>query len=88
MPRSSLACATACGPGILVLEDLDLWGAPVIDAADDMAGFFMAAMSRGAREAVNLIRQAVENPDVFVLASSSEAGEIDRSSSTSWSRCR
>ena len=44
------------GPGILVLEDLDLWGAPVIDAADDMAGFFMAAMSRGAREAVNLIR--------------------------------
>ena len=66
------------GPGILVLEDLDLWGAPVIDAADDMAGFFMAAMSRGAREAVNLIRQAVENPDVYVLASASSLEAIDR----------
>ena len=65
------------GPGILVLEDLDLWGAPVIDAADDMAGFFMAAMSRGAREAVNLIRQAVENPDVYVLASASSLEAID-----------
>ena len=31
----------------------------------------------GAREAISLIRSAVENPDVFVLASSSEAGEID-----------
>ena len=65
------------GPGILVLEDLDLWGAPVIDAADDMAGFFMAAMSRGAREAVSLIRQAVENPDVYVLASASSLEAID-----------
>ena len=45
--------------------------------ADDMAGFFMAAMSRGAREAVNLIRQAVENPDVYVLASASSLEAID-----------
>ena len=37
----------------------------------------MASLSRGAREAISLIRSAVENPDVFVLASSSEAGEID-----------
>lgn len=40
-------------------------------------GFFMAAMSRGAREAVNLIRQAVENPDVYVLASASSLEAID-----------
>ncbi len=65
------------GPGVLVLEDLDLWGSPVAEAADDMAGFLMAAMSRGAREAVNLIRQAVENPEVYVLASASSAEAID-----------
>lgn len=65
------------GAGVLVLEDLDLWGAPVVDAADDMTGFLMAAMSRGAREAVNLIRQAVENPEVYVLASASSLEAID-----------
>lgn len=65
------------GGGVLVLEDIDLWGAPMIDAADDMAGFFMAALSRGAREAVGLIRQAVENPDVYVLASASSLDAID-----------
>ena len=65
------------GGGVLVLEDLDLWGAPVAEAADDMAGFIMAAMSRGAREAVGLIRQAVENPDVYVLASASSCEAVD-----------
>ncbi|WP_286143376.1 ribonucleotide reductase subunit alpha [Adlercreutzia caecimuris] len=65
------------GGGVLVLEDIDLWGAPMIDAADDMAGFFMAALSRGAREAVGLIRQAVENPDVYVLASASALDAVD-----------
>ena len=34
-------------------------------------------LSRGAREAIGLVRSAVENPDVFVLASAAEAGEID-----------
>lgn len=65
------------GGGVLVLEDLDLWGSPLSEAADDMAGLLMAAMSRGAREAVNLIRQAVENPDVYVLASASSAEAVD-----------
>lgn len=64
--------------GVLVLEDIDLWGAPIAEAADDMvSSFIMAAMSRGAREAVNLIRQAVENPDVYVLASASCAEVVD-----------
>lgn len=65
------------GGGVLVLEDIDLWGSPVAEAADGMEGFIMAAMSRGAREAVNLIRQAVENTDVYVLASASSSEAID-----------
>lgn len=65
------------GGGVLVLEDIDLWGSPVAEMADDMTGFLMAAMSRGAREAVNLIRQAVENTDVYVLASASSSEAID-----------
>lgn len=65
------------GGGVLVLEDIDLWGSPVAEMADDMTGFIMAAMSRGAREAVNLIRQAVENTDVYVLASTSSSEAID-----------
>lgn len=66
------------GAGVLLLEDLDLWASPVSEpAGDDFGGFLMASLSRGAREAINLIRSAVENPDVFVLASASEAGEIE-----------
>lgn len=65
------------GGGVLVLEDIDLWGSPIAEMSDDMAGFLMAAMSRGAREAVNLIRQAVENPDVYVLASAASSEVID-----------
>ena len=65
------------GGGVLMLEDIDLWGSPLAETADDMAGFLMAAMSRGAREAVNLIRQAVENPDVYVLASAHSPEVID-----------
>ena len=66
------------GAGVLLLEDLDLWASPVSEpAGDDLGGFLMASLSRGAREAINLIRSAVENPDVFVLASASEAGEIE-----------
>lgn len=66
------------GAGILLLEDLDLWVAPVLEpAGDDFGGFLMASLSRGAREAISLIRSAVESPDVFVLASASDIGDID-----------
>ena len=44
---------------------------------DDFGGFVFSSLSRGAREAIGLVRSAVENPDVFVLASAAEAGEID-----------
>lgn len=62
--------------GILVLEDLDLWNAPALDAEDERNPM-SASVARGAREAVNLIRSAVENPDVFVLASASGEGLVD-----------
>lgn len=65
------------GPGVLLLEDLDLWGAPVPDGDDGLGGFILAQLSRGAREAINLIRSAVESPDVYVLASAAEGADID-----------
>ncbi|MEI3232171.1 MAG: ribonucleotide reductase subunit alpha [Gordonibacter pamelaeae] len=65
------------GPGVLMLEDLDLWASPMTEGGDDFGGFVFSSLSRGAREAIGLIRSAVENPDVFVLASAAEAGEID-----------
>ncbi len=65
------------GGGIVVLQDLDLWQSPMIDLPDDPSGFFIAQISRGAREAIQFIRSAVENPDVYVLATASSEGEID-----------
>lgn len=62
--------------GILVLEDLDLWNAPAFDSEEERNPL-SASVARGVREAVNLIRSAVENPDVFVLASASGDGMID-----------
>lgn len=58
-------------PGVLILEDIDLWGAPLMDAASavDGEGIMFASMSRAAREAFGLIGSAVANPDVYVLAS-------------------
>lgn len=66
------------GGGVLVLEDLDLWVAPQLEQIEDGSHANMAAaLSRGAREAINLIRSAVENPEVYVLASASSNGTID-----------
>ena len=65
------------GPGVLMLEDLDLWVSPMADLGEEIGGFVFTGLSRGAREAINLIRSAVENPDVFVLASAAEMSEID-----------
>ena len=62
--------------GVLVLEDLDLWSAPSTEVADDVGGFFMMQLSRGAHEAINMVRSAVDNPDVYVLASAIADGEV------------
>ena len=76
-PRLNSARNAFEGPGVLMLEDLDLLEAPVVDADDDLGGFVYATLSRGAREAINLIRSAVENPGVFVIASASDGRAID-----------
>lgn len=65
------------GAGVLMLEDLDLWMSPMSDPSEELGGLMFATLSRGAREAISLIRSAAENPEVFVLATSSESGEID-----------
>ena len=64
------------GPGVLMIEDLDMWASPMAEMGDDY-GFVFASLSRGAREAIGLIRSAVESPDVFVLATAAEDSEID-----------
>lgn len=77
-PKLNAARNAFEGPGVLMLEDLDMWISPMVESSgDDFGGFIMASLSRGAREAISLVRSAVENPDVFVLASASESGEID-----------
>lgn len=77
-PRMNHAHNRFEGPGILVIEDLDAWALPEVpDGPEGFGGFMMANISRGAREAVNLIRSAVEDPDVYVLATSTIASEVD-----------
>lgn len=77
-PKLNAAKNAFEGGGALVLEDIDLWGSPFADmGSDDMGVFAYTQLSRGAREAINLIRSAVENPEVYVLASAGGDGEID-----------
>ncbi len=63
--------------GVLLLEDLDLWSSPIAEMSEESGNFLMAQLTRGAREAVSLIRWAVDNPDVYVLATSATSSEID-----------
>lgn len=65
--------------GVLVLENIDLWTPPAMDVPDEHGkGSFLAAqLTRGAREAINLIRAAVDNPDVYVLATAATGAPID-----------
>lgn len=65
------------GPGVLVLEDIDLWGEPLSSFADEYDEFSVAQLSRGAREAVMFIRSAVENPEVVVLASCADTVHLE-----------
>lgn len=57
--------------GVLMLEDVDLWGLPLAGFEDDEAGSGQAHLSRGAQKAMALIRAAVDNPNVVVMASAS-----------------
>ena len=77
-PRMKHANNRFEAPAILVIDDLDSWIVPSIpENAEGVSGFVMANISRGAREAVNMIRAAVEDPDVFVLATATLTGEPD-----------
>ena len=77
-PRMNHAQNRFEGPGILVIEDLDMWMVPSVpEGAEGFGGLMMANISRGAREAVNLIRSAVADPDVYVFATATMAGEVD-----------
>ena len=77
-PRMNHAHNRFDGPGILVIDDLDMWSFPQPpENVDGFAGLVMANMSRGAREAMNMIRAAVEDPDVFVLVTATHDGEVD-----------
>lgn len=76
MPRPGSMRSVFENGGALVLEDLDLWAAPATEMTDDMNGFLMMQLSRGAHEAMSLVRMAVDNPEVYVLASASREGEV------------
>ena len=67
------------GPAILVIDELDTWRIPEPpeNVEGGMQAFMLANMTRGAREAINLIRSAVEDPNVIVLATSTIGGEVD-----------
>lgn len=77
-PRLNHAQNRFEGPGILVIEDLDMWLVPSVpEGVEGFGGLMMANISRGAREAVSLIRSAVEDPDVYVFATATMSGEVD-----------
>lgn len=77
MPKQSNLQDVFKAGGILVLEDLDLWTSPSFDLPEEGPALIMMQLTRGAREAVDLIRSSVENPDVYVLATASTEGTID-----------
>lgn len=73
---SSLREVFASG-GVLVLEDIDTWVSPFPEADEGQGNFLMAQLTRGAREAIDLIRWAVDSPEVYVLATSATSSEIE-----------
>lgn len=77
-PRMNHAHNRFEGPGVLVIDNLDTWAMPEVpESSEGIAGILMANISRGAREAVNLIRSAVEDPNVFVLVTASTMADPD-----------
>lgn len=74
--QSSLQDAFKNG-GVLVLEDLDLWTSPSFDLPEEGPALFMMQLTRGAREAVEMIRTSVDNPEVYVFATCSTEGAVD-----------
>lgn len=68
------------GPTTVILEDLDLWDFPAVDASTPesaVQGLIQMQLSRGAREAIALIQTALDSPEATVLISAAEPKEID-----------
>ena len=62
----------------LVMEDIDLWTTPEDEIPEEKEALAVQAnAARGAREALNIIRSAVANPNVYVLASASSLKDVD-----------
>ena len=78
-PKLNAARNAFDGPGLLVIEDIDMWMAPDMapNSVDDFGGLIMASLSRGAREALALIQVALDSPEATVLISASEPNDID-----------
>lgn len=65
-------------PMSLVMEDIDLWTTPEDEILEEKeTPAVQANAARGAREALNIIRSAVANPNVYVLASASSLKDVD-----------
>lgn len=64
-------------PMVLVLEDVDLWfeSLPALQQIEDPT--VQGGVAHGVREAVSMIRPAIMNPNVTVLASCSTDSSID-----------
>lgn len=62
--------------GIVILEDVDMWGLPV-DDTDENGAANQPHLSRGAQKAIALIRASVDNPNVVVMASASTQGRLE-----------
>lgn len=58
-------------PAVVVLEDVDLWAEPLAGIEGEISSDSTGQVARGAKEAFSMIRMAVENPNVIVLASCS-----------------
>lgn len=76
---TSLAQAGFDSPTVLLLEDFDQWVLPTPNEDDetDMQNFLQVQLSRGAREALSLIRSALESAEVTVLVSCESTDDID-----------
>ena len=65
------------GKGVLMLENIDEWAVPDLTGPDDKPFPFYFQLTSGAMQAVSFIRQAVEDPRVQVLASTSSGRDLE-----------
>ncbi|MGN0302335.1 MAG: hypothetical protein ACI4BI_05615 [Anaerotardibacter sp.] len=76
---NTIAQASFTSPCTVILEDLDLWDFPEPEFHSDNELFNLAQMqlTRGAREALALVKAALESPEVTVFISAQHVEEID-----------